>query len=59
MSKRLIIALLLIAVMVVVMLLNAGDNVQLELGVKTLRMAAAMAYLSFASVGVVVGILLR
>lgn len=59
MQKRLIIALLLIAVMVVAMLLNAGDNVRLELGITTLRLSAAMAYLGFAAVGVVVGILLR
>lgn len=59
MSKRMITALVLIALMVIAMLLNAGHNVRLDLVVTTIRVSAAMAYLGFAALGVVVGILLR
>ncbi len=59
MSKRMIVALLLMVVMVVVMLLNAGTTVRLDVGLTTWRLSAAMVYLAFAAIGVVVGILLR
>jgi hypothetical protein len=54
-----LIALVLIALTVVVLLLNTGGSLNLDLGVTTLRLATPMALLSFTVVGVVIGILLK
>lgn len=60
MSKKLMTALLLIALTVIVLLLNARDSMTLNLGIAGAHQAsAAMIYLGFAGVGVVVGLLLR
>ncbi len=59
MSRKLVLGLVLIGIAVVVMLLNTRDTVTLNLAVTSLSMRAAFAYLSFAVVGVLVGVLLK
>ncbi|MDZ4197906.1 MAG: hypothetical protein U1E27_01325 [Kiritimatiellia bacterium] len=58
MSRRLLWALLLIAVTVVVALLN-GQNAVIHLKFASVSLSASFAYLSFFAVGLVTGILLR
>lgn len=59
MSRKLLMALILIALTVVVLLLNNSGSIKLDLGITDLNLATAMALLSFTSVGVVIGLLLR
>ncbi len=60
MSKNLIIAMILIALTVVVLLLNARGTATVELGVMDgIKASAAMIYLGFTAIGVVIGVLLR
>lgn len=59
MSKRLLWALLLIAVTVILLILNTKGNVSLNLIVGPLEMTKAIAFLLFTSTGVVIGILLK
>lgn len=59
MSKRLLWALLLIAVTVILLILNTKGNVSLNLIVGSLEMTKAIAFLLFTSTGVVIGILLK
>ncbi len=58
MSRNVLIALLLLAFSVMVMIFN-HDRVAVDLLVTTIRPYASMAYLSFLSVGVIIGILLK
>jgi hypothetical protein len=58
MSKNVLIALLLLALSVVVMIFN-HDRVSVSLLVTTVKPYASLVYLSFMSLGVVVGILLK
>jgi hypothetical protein len=59
MSRKLLMALVLIALTVVVLLLNNSGSITLDLGITDLKLATAMALLSFTSIGVVIGLLLR
>lgn len=60
MSKNLLISLILIALTVVVLLLNARGTATVEFGVLDgIKASAAMIYLGFTAVGVVIGVLLR
>ncbi len=58
MSKNVLIALLLMALAVVVMILNRG-TVSLDLVFGVVKPYASLVYLSFMSLGVVIGILLK
>jgi hypothetical protein len=58
MSRNVLIALLLLALSVVVMIVN-HSTVTVDLLVTTIRPYASLVYLSFMSLGVVVGILLK
>lgn len=58
MSRNVLIALVLIALSVVVMILNR-ETVSLDLLLGDVKAYASLVYLSFMSVGVVVGILLK
>jgi hypothetical protein len=58
MSKNVLIALLLMALSVVVMILNRG-TVSLDLVFGVVKPYASLVYLSFMSLGVVIGILLK
>jgi hypothetical protein len=59
MTKRIIWALLLIAVTVVVSLLSRNGNVHVNVGFTVWKMSAAFAYLMFFAVGLVTGALFR
>jgi Ca2+/H+ antiporter len=59
MTKRIIWALLLIAVTVVVSLLSRNNNVHVDVGFTAWKMSAAFAYLMFFAVGLVTGALFR
>ena len=58
MSRNVLIALLLLALSVVVMIFN-HDRESVNLLVTTIRPYASIVYLSFMSLGVVIGILLK
>ena len=58
MSKNVLIALVLLALSVVVMIFN-HDRTSVSLLVTTVKPYASLVYLSFMSIGVVVGILLK
>ncbi len=58
MNKGLVAALLIIAVMIIVLLFNKG-TVDIYLFFGTIHPLKSLAFLSFAGVGVVVGILLK
>ncbi len=58
MSRKILVALVLIALGVIVMLLNT-DPISLKLVGTSLRLAAAFAYLGFTILGIVVGLLLK
>lgn len=59
MSKRLLWALILIALVVIVLILNTGDRVAINLWFSEPRMIASVAFFIFTGVGVVIGLLLR
>ncbi len=59
MSRKMIWTLVLIAVAVLVMLLNAGHRISLDLYWTSISMRAAFAYLIFTGVGVLIGALLK
>ncbi len=59
MSKRLLWALIMIALVVIVLILNAGDRVAIDLGFSQPRMVASVAFFIFTGVGVIIGLLLR
>lgn len=58
MSRNVLIALLLLALSVVVMIFN-HEAVRVDLLVATIKPYASVVYLSFLSVGVVIGVLLK
>ena len=59
MSKRLLWALILIALVVIVLLLNTGNRVAVDLGFADPRMIQSVAFFIFTCVGVAIGLLLR
>jgi len=60
MSKKLLIALLLIGFTVVVLILNARGGVNLNIGFRELKhLNRAIVFLSFTGMGVVIGTLLK
>jgi len=60
MSRNILIALILIALVVVVLLINAGDRMTLDLLITEWKRAStSMVLLSFTGVGVIIGVLLR
>lgn len=58
MSKRLIIALLLIALVAIVLVMTQG-SASVFLFFKEIKMATSLAMLAFTAVGVVIGLLLK
>lgn len=60
MSRNVLIALVLIALTVIVLLVNGGETVSLNLLVTQLRrVSASMVLLAFTGIGVLIGLLLR
>jgi len=60
MSKRLLWALLLIAVSVIILIMNTGDQVSIVLLPKVaITTIKSLAFLLFIAVGVVIGVLLK
>lgn len=59
MSKRLLWALLLIALTAILLILNTKGSVSLNLVFGALKMTTAVALLLFTSIGVTIGILLK
>lgn len=59
MSKKVLYTLLLIAVTVIALLLNANHKIDIRLGAVSLRMAASFAYGVFTALGVAIGLLLK
>lgn len=59
MSKRLLWALLLIAVLVLALIFNTGSRVNVSVGFHDFHVVSAIAFFCFSAVGVVIGILLR
>lgn len=58
MSRNVLVALLLMALSVMVMIFN-HDRIAISLLVATIKPYASMVYLSFLSIGVIIGILLK
>lgn len=59
MSKRMITALMLIALTVIVLLLNNSGQLSLNMMFGTVRAATSMVLLGFTGVGVIIGLLIR
>ena len=59
MGKQLLLALILIALTVIVLLLNTGGTITLDIGFSAIRASPAMIFLGFNMIGVIVGILIR
>jgi type IV secretory pathway VirB3-like protein len=60
MSRNILIALILIALVVVLLLINAGDRMTLDLLITEWKRAStSMVLLSFTGIGVIIGVLLR
>jgi type IV secretory pathway VirB3-like protein len=60
MSRNILIALILIALVVVLLLINAGDRMTLDLLITEWKRAStSMVLLGFTGLGVIIGILLR
>jgi len=58
-SKRLLYALLLMAAMVIVLILNARGNATIDFRFFDLNASRAVVYFGFLSVGVAIGLLLK
>ena len=59
MSRKLLGALVLIAVVVIVLLLNVSGGVKLDFALFKLEPSRAIAFFAFTAVGVVIGLLLK
>lgn len=58
MKKNMVWALLLLALVVIVLLLNRG-SVSLDIGVTQVSMAKSFAFLGFTAMGLLIGVLLK
>lgn len=59
MSKKLIYALLMIALVVIVLILNTGRSMNLNIGFGEFKIVQALMLFMFTAIGVVIGVLLK
>lgn len=59
MSKRLLWALLLMAIVVIILILNSSGYATINLGLFKIHPLRAVAFFSFTTIGIVIGILLK